>query len=90
MERPELYMDSNAHSTLSVARACLKANVPVLYFSSAAVYGEPVKLPIPENHPLKPLSPYGLSKLFSEEILKLYSRRFYGTLYIVFRMNSVI
>jgi len=49
MERPELYMDSNVRSTLSVARACLKACVLVLYFSSAAVYGEPVKLSIPRT-----------------------------------------
>jgi len=87
MEKPELYMDNNVQSTLSVARACLKAGVPVLYFSSAAVYGEPVKLPIPEDHPLKPLSPYGLSKLFGEEILELYSRQ--GLRYLTLRLFNV-
>ena len=36
--------------------------------SSAAVYGNPVLLPIKENHPLKPTSPYGLHKSYSEQI----------------------
>jgi dTDP-glucose 4,6-dehydratase/UDP-glucose 4-epimerase len=38
--------------------------------SSAAVYGNPQYLPIDENHPLNPISPYGCHKLFSEQICK--------------------
>ena len=46
-------------------------------FSSAAVYGNPVILPINENDQVKPVSPYGFHKLQSEQILKEYNL-FYG------------
>jgi len=39
----------------------------MIYISSASVYGNPVKTPISEEHPLNPLSPYGLSKLMGEK-----------------------
>jgi UDP-glucose 4-epimerase len=38
-----------------------------LYISSAAVYGNPVKVPLPEEHPTNPMSPYGASKLCGEK-----------------------
>jgi UDP-glucose 4-epimerase len=38
-----------------------------LYVSSAAVYGNPVKVPLPEDHPTNPMSPYGASKLCGEK-----------------------
>jgi UDP-glucose 4-epimerase len=38
-----------------------------LYISSAAVYGNPVRVPLDEEHPTKPLSPYGVSKLCGEK-----------------------
>ena len=41
--------------------------------SSAAVYGSPSTLPISENHPLQPLSPYGFHKVFAEQLCKEYS-----------------
>ncbi len=87
LEKPELYMENNVLGTLSVARACLEAGVPLLYLSSAAVYGDPEKLPIDESHPTKPLSPYGLSKLFGEEVLELYGR--HGLEYVIFRLFNV-
>ncbi|QOJ79344.1 SDR family NAD(P)-dependent oxidoreductase [Infirmifilum lucidum] len=87
LEKPELYMENNVLGTLSVARACLEAGVPLVYLSSAAVYGDPERLPIDEGHPTKPLSPYGLSKLFGEEVLKLYGR--YGLEYVVLRLFNV-
>lgn len=46
-------------------------------FSSAAVYGNPTTLPISENAPTNPLSPYGFHKLQSELILKEY-HKFFG------------
>jgi len=87
VEKPELYMENNVLGALSVARACLEAGVPLLYFSSASVYGEPQRLPIDESHPTKPLSPYGLSKLFGEQILELY--RGQGLEYTIFRLFNV-
>ncbi|MBC7388830.1 MAG: SDR family oxidoreductase, partial [Opitutaceae bacterium] len=43
-------------------------NCAFINLSSAAVYGNPIILPIKENHILKPTSPYGLHKLYSEQI----------------------
>jgi len=87
MVKPELYIENNVLSTLAVARACLEAGVPVIYLSSAAVYGNPVELPIKESHPTNPISPYGLSKLFSEQLLDFYSR--YGLKSTVLRLFNV-
>ncbi len=56
-------------------------------FSSAAVYGNPQYLPIDENHPLKPISPYGLHKLQSEKLLYEYSK-FFGLKTISLRVFS--
>ncbi|MCK5141375.1 MAG: GDP-mannose 4,6-dehydratase, partial [Candidatus Heimdallarchaeota archaeon] len=45
-----------------------------IHISSAATYGDPVSLPITEDHPRNPKSPYGLSKLVSERYVRLYSQ----------------
>ena len=44
-----------------------------IYISSAATYGNPQFLPIIEDHPKEPLSPYGVSKLVAEKYVQLYS-----------------
>lgn len=56
---------------LESARRCGVANV--VYASSAAVYGNPVKLPLAEDHPLQPLSFYGVSKLSGEQYLRTFA-----------------
>ncbi len=66
-EKPLLYEDVNAKGTISLILAANRARVSrIVYVSSAAVYGNPVRLPIGEDHPLNPLSPYGASKLVGE------------------------
>jgi len=53
----QIYFDVNAKGTFNLARA--SKNVSAFIFaSSCAVYGEPVKTPITEDHPLNPKSPY--------------------------------
>ena len=67
---PEQYFDNNSLRTLTLLRVMLKHNVARFVFSStAAVYGEPKSLPIPEDHPLAPTNPYGESKLIVEQML---------------------
>lgn len=70
LEKPALYEETNHEKTRALARACRTAGVSQLVFSStAAVYGEPEHLPIPEDHPLRPVSPYGESKRAAEGAL---------------------
>src|SRR6266404_149336 len=67
---PELYFANNLSGTLSLLDAMAKAQVRRLVFSStAAVYGNPQKMPIPEDAPFAPVSPYGESKAMVEKIL---------------------
>ncbi|WP_199900136.1 NAD-dependent epimerase/dehydratase family protein [Caldalkalibacillus mannanilyticus] len=60
----------------------------IIYSSSAAVYGEPISLPIDEGHPIKPISPYGMSKWMAEHYIALY-HRMYGIDYTVFRYANI-
>lgn len=59
-------------------------------FSSTggAIYGEPRKIPADEKTAAAPLSPYGLSKLLGEEVIKFYSQHF-GFDYLIFRYPNV-
>jgi UDP-glucose 4-epimerase len=67
---PEQYFDNNSLRTLTLLRVMLKHKVARFVFSStAAVYGEPKIVPIPEDHPLAPTNAYGESKLIVEQML---------------------
>ena len=64
---PALYNDVNVNGTLNLLRACVDFGVMrFVYASSCAVYGEAESLPIKEDCPAKPMSPYGVSKLVAE------------------------
>jgi UDP-glucose 4-epimerase len=68
-------MDINVKGTLNVLEACHHSQVNNFVFgSSAAVYGNVRKLPISENHTLKPLSPYGTSKMLAEQHVASYNK----------------
>ncbi|GAA3985606.1 NAD-dependent epimerase/dehydratase family protein [Mucilaginibacter dorajii] len=60
----------------------------IFFFSSAAVYGNPIKLPISEQTPLQPISPYGIHKALAESLLANYSRAM-GLKATIFRIFSV-
>jgi UDP-glucose 4-epimerase len=67
---PLEYYDNNVVGTLRLVQAMRDANVRDLIFSSSAtVYGEPITLPLEENHRLLPFNPYGRTKLVVEEML---------------------
>ncbi|MCI6774745.1 MAG: UDP-glucose 4-epimerase GalE [Methanobrevibacter boviskoreani] len=71
VECPKAYLENNYEKTLTLIKAMKDNGVKNLIFSStAAVYGSPVEIPIKETHQLKPINPYGKSKLLVEEYLK--------------------
>ena len=70
MRDPGLFFHNNSFGALSIMRAMVKAEVKNLIFSStAAVYGNPLKIPITEEESLKPINAYGESKLLVERML---------------------
>ena len=71
MRVPELYFANNVGGSLSLLTAMLRAGVKHLVFSStAAVYGMPATVPIREDSPYAPVSPYGESKVMVEKLLR--------------------
>jgi UDP-glucose 4-epimerase len=73
VENPVLNNDVNVGGTLSVLEASVAESVDrFIYISSCAVYGEACYLPINEEHPTMPLSPYGVSKLAAENYCRNY------------------
>ena len=70
-QKPELYFSNNVGGTLSLLTAMVQTSVRRLVFSStAAVYGTPQVVPIPEDSPFDAVSPYGESKVMVEKILR--------------------
>jgi len=70
MRDPLLYYRNNTTTTRSLLNAAVKTGVNRFIFSStAAVYGNPDQVPVPETAPTRPLSPYGSSKLMTEIML---------------------
>lgn len=71
VQNPIEYYDNNVSGTISLLRAMTNQKIYKLIFSSSAtVYGDPKWLPIDEQHPLAPTSPYGKTKLYIEGILE--------------------
>jgi UDP-glucose 4-epimerase len=75
VQKPGLYWSHNLGGTLALLEAMRRTGVRRIVFSStAAVYGEPERVPIEETDPARPTSPYGASKLAVDETLREYAR----------------
>ncbi len=73
VEEPEVSCAINAHGTARVFDAARRVGVRrVVFASSAAVYGDTAELPVSERAPVRPLSPYGLDKLYTEQLAALH------------------
>ncbi len=84
------YLKVNQDGTEVVIRACAKAGVQHLIFSStAAVYGKGSHGLVCEDSPLHPISPYGASKLMAENMIEHFCSK-YDMNYIIFRFFNVI
>ncbi|MCX7884154.1 MAG: UDP-glucose 4-epimerase GalE [Caloramator sp.] len=85
MEKPEKYYKNNVMGTLNLLDVMLKNDVKRLVFSStAAVYGEPERIPITEDISKNPTNIYGKTKLIMENAMEDYSK-ILGLKYIALR-----
>lgn len=80
----------NILGTLNLLENCVKYGAEKFIFASSggAVYGEPVSLPVSEDHPERPFSPYGVSKLAIEHYLRFYQKT-YGLDFVSLRYSNV-
>jgi len=75
MARPAFYYQNNLANGMILLDALARARVASIVFSSsAAVYGAPEEIPIPEEHPTRPTNVYGETKLAFERMLHWYHR----------------
>jgi UDP-glucose 4-epimerase len=89
MRQPEVDFRNNTAATLSLLEAMVRNNLDKLVFSStAAVYGEPVRTPIAEDAALLPTNAYGESKLLVEQMLS-WIHRVHGLRYASLRYFNV-
>jgi UDP-glucose 4-epimerase len=74
VERPALYYENNLVQGVSLLRELIEGGVTRFVFSSTcATYGEPQWVPMTEDHPQRPVNPYGWSKMMVERVLESYS-----------------
>jgi UDP-glucuronate 4-epimerase len=71
-----LYVRQNLLATQRVLEACARAGVRVVLASSSSVYGEAEAYPTSEDSPLRPISPYGITKLGGEHLTRSYALAF--------------
>lgn len=84
-ERPAAYYRNNVAGTQALLDACVSTGVSRIVFSSScATYGIPPSLPIGEDTPQQPISPYGRTKLICEHLLRDYAHA-YGIRFAILR-----
>lgn len=88
--QPLLYQDVNVGGTLVLLESARRAGTKTFFFaSSSSVYGNCPRIPLRESEPdLRPISPYGLTKLSGEHLCRIFHRQ-YGLRIAVFRFFTV-
>jgi UDP-glucose-4-epimerase len=85
VKNPIVFYNNNVANTIKLLEVMLKYQVKTILFSSScAVYGIPKTLPLVENHPFGPISPYGMTKYMMETVIKDMEKA-YGFSYFIFR-----
>ena len=88
VEDPVASHERNARGTLTVLEAARREDARVVVASSAAIYGPPVDLPVTEDHPKRPTTPYGVDKLAADRYVSVYADR-YGLPTVALRYFNV-
>lgn len=89
---PKIHFLQNVVATQNLLEYLRKTgNIPnIVFASTSTIYGEPTKLPTPENYsPLKAISVYGATKLASEALISGYAHT-YGFKAIIYRLANVV
>ncbi len=82
---PAKYFENNTFQTNKLLNSLIESDVKNFVFSSTcATYGDPLRIPIDEDHPQKPVNPYGWSKFMTERILESYAAA-YGLNFVALR-----
>jgi len=85
VEHPAKYYQNNVGGSITLLEAMRRHGCKnIIFSSSCATYGIPLQVPIPENHPQRPINPYGRSKLMMEQIIQDYGHA-YGIRYAILR-----
>ncbi len=85
VKEPGAFFENNTAQSLALLRALAGAGVKRFVFSStAAVYGQPRRIPIDEQHPMWPVNPYGWSKFMTERVLETFDSA-YGLRFVALR-----
>jgi UDP-glucose 4-epimerase len=90
VEDPAADATTNIIGTLRLLEQCRRNSVEHVLFASTggAVYGDTEQIPTPEEHPARPVSPYGIAKLSVEHYLYYYQHQ-YGLAYTALRYANV-
>jgi len=89
MQNPKKYFENNLLATINILDKMRKFDVPkIIFTSSSVVYGENSKI-IYENYPTKPISIYGITKLFCEHSIESYCKK-YGLKGVNLRLANII
>ncbi|GIU71181.1 MAG: UDP-glucose 4-epimerase [Candidatus Nitrosocaldaceae archaeon] len=87
---PKEHLDNNVIATFNILEYARKHDINEFIFtSSSTVYGEPAKIPTPEDTPLMPISMYGASKAACESIICSYAHM-YGFKAVIYRLANII
>jgi len=77
IEKPDFYYQNNVIGSINLLSAMVECGVPLIVFSSTcATYGKPLKVPMDESHPQNPINPYGRSKYMIEKIIEDYQLKY--------------
>lgn len=90
VDDPQFDASVNVLGGLNVFEAARSAGVKKIIFSSTggAIYGEQDEFPATEGHPMRPLSPYGITKLSTEKYL-FYYKEVYGIEHVILRYANI-
>ncbi len=77
IENPNIYYQNNVLGSINLLSAMVECDVKLIVFSSTcATYGKPLKIPMDESHPQVPINPYGRSKYMIEKIIEDYQLKY--------------